>query len=42
MATIIPAAKMVADMEQMLKDACAETGADYDELIAKMAEILGM
>lgn len=42
MATPIPVSKMVADMDQMLKDACVEAGADYDELVAKMAEILGM
>jgi ElaB/YqjD/DUF883 family membrane-anchored ribosome-binding protein len=38
----IPVKQLVADMDQMLKDACVEAGADYDELVAKMAEILGM
>lgn len=42
MATPITVAKMVADMDQMLKDACTETGADYDELVAKLADLLGM
>jgi hypothetical protein len=37
---IITIDELVADMDVMLRQACADTGADYDRLIAAIAEIL--
>ena len=37
---IITAKEMVMEMDAMLRQACAEEGADYDSLIAAIAEII--
>jgi hypothetical protein len=37
---ILTAKEMVMEMDAMLRQACVETGADYDSLIAAIAEII--
>jgi len=37
---ILTAEQMVKEMDAMLRPACADTGADYDSLIAAIAEII--
>jgi hypothetical protein len=37
---ILTAEQMVVEMDAMLRQACVDTGADYDSLIKAIAEII--
>ena len=34
--------QMVADVEKMMRESCATNDVDYDEFVAKLAELLGV
>jgi hypothetical protein len=33
--------QMIADVEKMLRESCAENDVDYDEFLVKLATLLG-
>lgn len=42
MNVLIPVEEFVAEVDEMLRVACAENDADYDRIINELADLLGM